>query len=532
MSWLSKVTDIAGAAESLLNRLDEKAGDAINTVQEQNQKRSRRQSSQSVAHTAVNIPEHVVTEDIGRPSNSIPSRAHSEYTGIRQKTPPEKSSRDNWSVVLNSRDVVSSEGGSRSRRSSGSKSFITVTDYEGDNQSNDACSVRSQIWAKDSQITVMKAKLLEMEKKFEKRSQEYFELKADKDLLEQRLATVVNTETQDTVEELKLSKKKAQEQKDQIIEERNNLRRKVVSLEEETRAMIEQLRLAKFNLNENKKEFDEYKNKAQKILSAKEKLVESLKNEHETTIDGPGPVLLAEVEELKVERDLAKSDLESCQLQLYTLRSDAEELDAQLRELKSQMSEQRRGYFEERQSWELSTTHLNEQVECARMESDFAKKELKKKTEEFAQKMAEKEAELRNAIDLSKNRRREEENRAHEGNAQMGELLLQKQKELEDAQRTNQVLTVRLDRLQRSQRDTTISMDQSEKLTQGSTQQFLSSVQNPQARQVMNALDSTAIKVMATLRTYPAARIFFIVYFIVLHFWLFFIILTYTPEAH
>ena len=35
---------------------------------------------------------------------------------------------------------------------------------------------------------------------------------------------------------------------------------------------------------------------------------------------------------MKVERDLARADLEAAQLQLYNLRSDMEELENQLRE--------------------------------------------------------------------------------------------------------------------------------------------------------------------------------------------------------
>lgn len=38
-----------------------------------------------------------------------------------------------------------------------------------------------------------------------------------------------------------------------------------------------QIRLAKYNLEANKNEFDEYKQRAQKILSAKENLLTSLK---------------------------------------------------------------------------------------------------------------------------------------------------------------------------------------------------------------------------------------------------------------
>ncbi|KAK6033085.1 hypothetical protein OSTOST_00726, partial [Ostertagia ostertagi] len=94
------------------------------------------------------------------------------------------------------------------------------------------------------------------------------------------------------------------------------------------------LRLAKFNLSENKKEFDQYKEKAQKILQAKEKLVDSLKAEQNTgdSADCLGHPLQAELEEMRVERDLARADLESAQLMVYNLRSEIEEMENQLRE--------------------------------------------------------------------------------------------------------------------------------------------------------------------------------------------------------
>lgn len=153
-------------------------------------------------------------------------------------------------------------------------------------------NIKSQLFAKESQISVLKAKLSDTEKKLEKRSQDYYEMKAEKEMLEKRVENQkVSTQEMDSLQELKLARKKAQDQKEKAVEECNSLKRKIVALEEEVRAMVEQLRLAKFNLNENKKEFDEYKNKAQKILMAKEKLVESLKSEASLCISGkPKPI--------------------------------------------------------------------------------------------------------------------------------------------------------------------------------------------------------------------------------------------------
>ncbi|KHJ84853.1 hypothetical protein OESDEN_15428 [Oesophagostomum dentatum] len=210
------------------------------------------------------------------------------------------------------------------------------------------------------------------------------------------------------------------------------------------------LRLAKFNLSENKKEFDQYKEKAQKILQAKEKLVDSLKSEQNVgdSADRPGHLLQAELEEMRVERDLARADLESAQLMVYNLRSEIDEMENQLREEQTKQTEQRRQYLEEKQSWHATISLLNEKVDCARIESEFQKQEMKRQSEEFARKLELQEAELRKNVEDQRARRREEELTRGSDGLSLGERLLQKQIELEEALRNNQILALKLERLQ------------------------------------------------------------------------------------
>ncbi|PIC51581.1 hypothetical protein B9Z55_000204 [Caenorhabditis nigoni] len=344
MSWLSKVSDIAGAAENLLNKLDEKTGDAIQQARDTNKPRTRQGSTASIPATVISMPEHVITEDFGRPAPSIPSRAQSDYTGagwrgrgFEQSSSSQQpgggaAASESWTMVLNSKEVKSAQREDDMRSVGGRSvaSMRTTSEFAGTDSSP---NFKSQLFVKDSQISVLKTKLAESERKLEKRSQDYYEMKAEKEMLEKRVENQkVSSQEMDSLQELKLARQKAQDQKDKAVEECNLHKRKIVGLEEEIRAMVEQLRLAKFNLNENKKEFDEYKNKAQKILTAKEKLVESLKSEQGIgSSDRPVHLLQAEVEEIRVERDLTKADLESAQLQVYTLRSDMEELEAHIR---------------------------------------------------------------------------------------------------------------------------------------------------------------------------------------------------------
>ncbi|CAL2030256.1 unnamed protein product [Caenorhabditis brenneri] len=552
MSWLSKVSDIAGAAENLLNKLDEKTGDAIQQARD-NKPRTRQGSTASIPATVISMPEHVITEDLGRPAPSIPSRAQSDYTGAgwrgggRSYEPSSSSTQpggtaasESWTMVLNSHEVKSAprDDDTRSQRSVGGRSVASIRTTSEFAAADSSPNFKSQLFAKDSQISVLKTKLSDTERKLEKRSQDYYEMKAEKEMLEARVENQkVSTQEMDSLQELKLARQKAQDQKDKAVEECNLHKRKIVGLEEEIRAMVEQLRLAKFNLNENKKEFDEYKNKAQKILTAKEKLVESLKSEQGIgSSDRPVHLLQAEVEEIRVERDLTKADLESAQLQVYTLRSDMEELEAQIRDLQSQLSEQKRSHLEEKQTWDSTIGLLNEKVECSRIEHEFTKQEMKRLGDQHHSKIIEKENELRKVVSEMRARIRDEQAQKQDddGTSQLSDMLLQKQQQLEDVLRTNQVLNVRLERLQKAtNRETSIAIDQnSSPMHTSSSHPLLSNINHPQTRNALQTMDSTAFKLLSMLRSHPSARLFFVVYFIMMHLWLFFIVLTYTPEIH
>ncbi|PAV88366.1 hypothetical protein WR25_07597 [Diploscapter pachys] len=542
MSWL---TDLAGKAENLLNKIDEQTGQSIQKAKS----KSRGLGSETDlsghrigGYSQDQESSQNITEEIGTRGPSLPSRTHSEFAGgysaVKKKITHEAFAPSTSSVRDSKERSPKEESKNledelfadfRSRRSSG------VSNASGhknilQNESPDLDQLKSQIWAKDAQIATMKAKLTDSERKLEKRDKEFYELKAEKDMLVQSAA---QNQSQDSMEELKFARQKLQQQKEMVTEECNQLKKKNLSLEEEVRSMIEQLRLAKFNLSENKKEFDEYKQKAQKILQAKEKLVESLKSEQGIKGDERAAHLAqAELEEIKVERDLARADLESAQLMVYNLRSEIDELETQLRENQNQVAEQKRLFMEEKLSWQAANNLLNEKIECGRIECEFVKQEMKRQADDFARKFEDKDKECRRAIDEVKQRKREDEFRASSGFDNIGssltaaERLLQKQTELEEALRSNQVLTLKLERLTKAGRETYVPMDSS------SAAPPTLPVHNPTARKALSHIDQFTFRVLAALRNYPSARLFFVVYFVLIHLWVFFIIITYTPEMH
>ncbi|VDM54081.1 unnamed protein product [Angiostrongylus costaricensis] len=463
MSWIAKVSDLAGKAEDLLDRIDRSAGDAI-----QNQRILA--SSRPARSSSFDDDVEVHTEELGRSGPSLPSRTHSEFAG--------GTAAGRKKVNERCREIVSR--------------IRTSISFE------------------------------ELERKLAKRSDEFYELKAEKEVIEQRLTQQASP---DSVEELKLARKKAQEQQDILFEECTQLKRKYIAQEEEVRAMSEQLRLAKFNLSENKKEFDQYKEKAQKILQAKEKLVSSLKAEQNMgeSPDRPGHLLQAELEEMKVERDLARADLESAQLMVYNLRSEIDEMENQLREEQVKQSEQRKLYLEEKQSWQATVALLSEKVDCARIEGEFVKQEMKRQSEDFVKKLELQEVEMRRNVEDQRARRREEELTHGNDGLSIGERLLQKQSELEEALRKNQILSLRLERLQKSSRETVIPVD---------PPSVSLPIHHPGAKQAVTMIDSVMLRVVSMLRNYPSARLFLAIYFLLVHLWVFFVVLTYTPEMH
>ncbi|CAJ0585276.1 unnamed protein product, partial [Mesorhabditis spiculigera] len=541
MSWLSKVTDMAGRAEEMLNRLDQSAGEVIQNTVEKARSSSRSTSYQRLDHD-VSIP---ITEETGLP---MPSQTHSEYV---TKTRKPNSSRPSTSNIEQNEFItmLADEPGHRSKShgapSSHHDAFPRETaqhvlqeekSFKGSNQSIDSIAaseapdtsaMRGQLLAKDSQIAMLRNKLTEVERKLEKKNEELWDMKHEKESLETEAAKR-RTEPNEGMEELRLARQKAVDARESVVAESSQLRKRLIAIEEDNSTLQDQLRLAKFNLAENKREFDEYKDKAAKILFAKEKLVDSLKQ-------GTGGltatnVTPAELEELKVERDMARADLESCQLQLYNLRSEMDEQETRTREQQRELSDERRSLTEERSQWNITLQMLNEKLECAKVEHEFTKAELRRQELEFQKTLEEKEKELRRTVEEARQRKREEEYRVHQGPGDMAsaEKLLQKQSELEQLHRDNQVLTLRLERLQKNSQEVSVPInDPIQPAFRGSLQ-----VQNAHARTAVNAVDSVCYKFVSVIRGSPTTRLASAIYFVVLHFWLFFIIMTYTPEAH
>ncbi|GMR53301.1 hypothetical protein PMAYCL1PPCAC_23496, partial [Pristionchus mayeri] len=496
MSWLSKVSDLAGKAEEMLVRMDQNAGSAIAQAKQQ---------AKSSSTASLNRPLHesTITEEIGR---AEPSHAHSDFIKPQKKKQPTAGYAPSTSVLPERRDA-------------NLISFLNEPDAEEMEMGKSACSVhslteatdlvvlnnlRSQLAAKDTQMEILKNTNTQLEKRLE---EEKLKLKRSEDKWRESMRPATPS----------VSNENLMKERSALQSELSNLKKRVASQEEQLSAVNDQLRLAKFNLTENKKEFDEYKGKAQKILQTKEKLIESLKGEGGSE-EKSNSVLLAQIEELKLERDLARSDLESAQVMVYNMRGEVDEAENGAREARNALSEMKKRTSEESHSHHVNISLWKEKAECARSEVEVIRVERETERSEWQRKMDEKEAEL---IGLRDEVRRKRSIQAPEEGGRSTMMLLQKEEELREANREKQILRVRLERMEKQSKDTVVQM--------GEMGQSIGGISQGQTH---NFLHSTMMKGLATLRGSSTARSYFAGYLLTIHLLLFFIIITYTPESH
>ncbi|GMT00321.1 hypothetical protein PENTCL1PPCAC_22495, partial [Pristionchus entomophagus] len=499
MSWLSKVSDMASKAEEMLVRMDQNTGSAIAQAKQQ-----AKSSSTASLNRPLNEP--TITEEIGR---SEPSHAHSDFIKPQKKKQPSAGYAPSTSVLpehrdanlisfLNDPDVEEMEMG----KSTFSVHSVTeATDLVLVN------NLRSQLAAKDTQMEILKNTNNKLEKRLEEEKEKL--KKSEEKVKEWTQPASPSVSNESLIKE-----------RNTLQSELSNLKKRVASQEEQLSAVNDQLRLAKFNLTENKKEFDAYKEKAQKILQTKEKLIESLKSESGTEEKSNG-VLVAQIEELKLERDLARSDLESAQVMVYNMRGEVDEAENGAREAKNALSEMKKRTNDENHSHQVNLTLWKEKAECARSEVEVIRVEREMERSEWQRKMDEKEAQLIGLRDEV--RRKNSLHAAPEDGGRSTMILLQKEEELREANREKQILRVRLERLEKQTKDTVVQMgEMNQSIGGGGIMQG----------QSHNLLQSIMMKGLATLRGSSTARSYFAGYLLTIHLLLFFIIITYTPESH
>jgi chromosome segregation ATPase len=321
----------------------------------------------------------------------------------------------------------------------------------------------------------------------------------------------------------------------------------------------DQLKNFKINNNSLKQEFEDYKLKATKTLATKEKLILSLKeaaagktdNDTDFSDNDFKSSKLIELEELKLERDMLREELNEKLSAIEMLRSEMAEIEMQnsieIENLKNEINT-----MEEREEKQKHTnSYLEQDMKSMRQQLDYAQEELYKNKAQLNGRIQEREAEiekLRNQLttkNLGTTTEKELENRLH----LLTENLIQKQTLIEALQSDKHSIFLQLERSEKrledyenilSKRNTTIlhinEDDHNTALSASSNAYFkerpFDHEMTKKVKRAASEIDKTSIRIGVFLKKYPIARIFVIFYMILLHLWVAIVLFTYRPEIH
>ncbi|VDM95435.1 unnamed protein product [Thelazia callipaeda] len=559
MSWLTKV---AGRAEQLLNQIDQNAAVALKN----NSKKGSGRSDSAVSLIddekqellKPDKPRSEVIETLAKP-DARSSHTHSVSSRVRGQ-------RDEDLIAY-----LNDSNGQTSSRCSSAASCFSAPNPQGSN----AFVPRSESFAtseglraqhldtikclhmKESQIAVMCVRLQEAEEANIKKDAQIAELDREIKMSKKLDAGNGNIGDEQFSKLKKLQRERDREKEEfekreqeyvRRLESANNenstikkelqeLRTKILQMEMNERSLTEEIRLAKYNLEANKHEFDEYKQRAQKILSAKENLLTSLRENSLTGSDISGNNI--EIEELRCERDLLKEDLQQSQFVIYNLKGDIQEMENRLRDEQRSSGAQRENLTKEMHHHLSQANHYREQMERSQLEYEFLQAEMRRQEEAVERKLAEKDVEMAKLMEEKKTSRRYEVGEMEQKISLLSEKLIAKQTAIERLESEKRALELRLERSERAYKNAeaaavkSVAVDMRENVyDQNSSLFMLSSSDNLPvhfSKLVFSIFDHLGLRIAVFMRS-PVFRFFFLMYCLLLHTWVFFILFTYSPE--
>lgn len=430
--------------------------------------------------------------------------------------------------------------------------------------------------AKDSQLAVLKVRLQEADQELLTKKNIVEELKKENErivkehedaaLCQNQMLDSLRQKLQQTENDLSKEKEsyfglqtehmqrmsKLEEEQKHLAENFTNLQKKWSEMKEKNKELSSQLKTANANLENVLQEYVDYKQKAQRILQSKEKLILTLKDcngdvEHQDNKEGAYALLLAETEDLKQERDALREELrrvtemtESYKTEIQELEKMAQNDSNTARELLRNLEEQ----FNQEKLYKEELELLNNQLKD---ELKFLREDLARTKANFQSRIQDRDTEIEKlrrqlmAKSLSTASQDELESRLHA----LTENLIQKQTVVEALSTEKNSLVLQLERLEQqlketqmygSQHHTVVGVSNNEPDRKFKQNVF---VENPfdnsltrRVKRMYGSIDAFSIRLGVFFRRYPVARVFIIVYMLLLHLWVMVVLLTYQPEIH
>ncbi|KAG8177567.1 hypothetical protein JTE90_026196 [Oedothorax gibbosus] len=427
--------------------------------------------------------------------------------------------------------------------------------------------------AKDSQLAILKVRLQEADQELQVNRNIVKDLRAENDRIikeqaqsaafQNKTVEILQEQLQQKESELNKTKEfslqnqnelmqklgKMEEEHQHLVESYSTLQRKWADLNDKSKDLASQLKQSNGNFDALQQEYNDYKQKAQRILQSKEKLILSLKDGHlDISSDHPEStsLLSAEVEEVKQERDLLKEELRRCSELAEGLRAELREVEkasqGEAQAAKEGCEVLRRSLEGERQAREevqLHNAQLKEELQIIR-------EDLTRTKNGFQSRLQDREIEIEKlrrqltAKSLSTVSQDELESRLHA----LTENLIQKQTLVEALSTEKNSLVLQRERLEQQLREAQNYSFQQHAyvgINNNETERKAKSVflDNPfdsaltrRVKRVYGSIDSFSIRLGVFFRRYPIARVFVIIYMLLLHFWVMIVLLTYEPEVH
>ncbi|XP_076060178.1 golgin A5 isoform X2 [Oratosquilla oratoria] len=288
----------------------------------------------------------------------------------------------------------------------------------------------------------------------------------------------------------------------------------------------------------------EYKAKASRILQSKEKLIASLKEgTNEDMEAGREEIHIAELDQLRQERDLIHEELDQSASHVQQLRAELSDMEAMAQE-EARIAAQNLGSKEEELGQEKKL-RLEAETEWrqAREELRCAHEEITRHKVNIATRLQQRDDEierLRKQIahkQSSFSSQNELETRLHA----LTESLVHKQTTIEAITTEKNSLLIQMERLQYQDSQKMLNRDHSPTYHTEEVRNRVPSflVESPfdggislRVKRAYTTLDKFSIRLGVFLRRYPIARVFVIMYMGLLHLWVMIVLLTYTPEIH
>ncbi|KAI0219039.1 Golgin subfamily A member 5 [Lamellibrachia satsuma] len=424
--------------------------------------------------------------------------------------------------------------------------------------------------AKDSQLAVLRVRLDEVDKDLRMKQSLIDSVQAERDRILQDHTSVsgVQSHALDSMKEklndaeLALQHEKqgharfeqeVQERQSRLEQEKHNMaealsaaQRKANEEKGRCTELSGQLRSTKSNADSARQELTDYKEKATRILQSKDRLIASLKE----GVSGGGDVAVspAELDDMKQERDILRDELLQSRMTIENLRVELQDLESQMQQDSDAVQDEVRA-LEEQLSGEKQRREDTEQ-ELARHKQElrYAHEELLKQKTALQGRLQDRDTEidrLRNQLttkSMNSSSQVELENRLHS----LTESLIQKQTMLEALSTEKNSLVLQLERLEKQYRESeaaavrasavAVVMNEEDEVRQRMPGFMRVMPQDGNvARKVKKAaynIDRFSIRLGVFLRRYPIARIFVIIYMVMLHVWVMIVLLTYQPEVH